>query len=665
MNLSRLKRRARRRTKAPTLADAIFGLRWPPFLLRRAGFPVARALLSSLLHALEAAAMALVFDPEYLTPLVTARLTLSVSSGVLWAGTEGVRRDVRAALHVADEGSARHRLRQALRRGVGGAVLVFAAGCYYVYASPYRPGYFTVVDAYILASALRIALSLPVRVMQAGAHAVRRVYRPFASFLIPDVIDGFSIFILWRWFGPWSVPIGMGMVGLLKLAITWRYTASTLGRLRLAGAGKSAVARIPQESSRSWAAAASWWVAGAAQTAPSWIVLGLWDEMGDSEAMAATLWVLYAMRPIAALLPRLGGVFYIDLVRARRMGELAEKRMLRKLRGTLGVVGLSLGLVAALASQDLSLALALLAFYGVNGLFGLESVRVVAFAAPWRSLLPALVAVFPASLIGLGAGSGVVVGVASVSFALGMMLLRRLIPRPDAELDGAHPRSPQQRLPQQCSPQLGASARPLSLLAWLSLGGQEVTTLLRSSDSHRVARELAEDPRWWVTRMDKSHLLVFGAPPESWSARTAGLAERAFFSAQHTPVEGVIELAKKQRALRPLAAQLNTPVRDAGQLADDLRALCKLAVVLTPKDGALAGSECADSLREARRSAFVSSVRRGKSEAAALWEQGRMKFVVVVPRSADPAERAAVRDELMTQSVARAGQLATRASSLS
>lgn len=597
--------------------------------------------------------MALLFDPEFLTPLVTARLTLSVSSGVLWAGTEGVRRDVRAALGAGDEGSARSRLRQALRRGVIGAALVFAAGVYYVYASPYRPGYFTVVDAYILASVLRIALSLPVRVMQAGAHAVRRVYRPFASFLIPDIIDGFSIFILWRWFGPWSVPFGMALVGLLKLAITWRYTASTLGRLRLAGAN-TAPTPTPtpnyQASSRSWAAEASWWVAGAAQTAPSWIVLGLWDEMGESEAMAATLWVLYAMRPLAALLPRLGGVFYIDLVRARRMGELAEMRLLRKLRRTLGVVGLSLGFVAAVASQELSLALALLAFYGVNGLFGLESVRVIAFAAPLRSVLPALVAAFPASLIWLGAGSSLVVAAASVSFALGLLLLRRLVSRPEEELDGAHRPLKKDGL-----------RRPLSLVAWLSLGGREITTLLRCIDSSRVARELAEDPRWWVARLDRSHLLVFGAPPESWCAQTAGFAEAAFSSLAQAPARGVLELARKHRALRPLAAKLNAPVRAAAQVADDLRALCKPLVVLTPTDGALAGSECADSLREARRSAFVSSVRRGQNEATALWDEGRMKFVVVVPRAADPEERAAVREQLMTQSVARTRRAASPA----
>lgn len=614
-------------------------------MLRRAGFPVARALLSSLLHALEAAAMALLFDPEFLTPLVAARLSLSVSSGVLWAGTEGVRRDVRSALAASDEGAAQARLREALRRGVFGAVLVLAAGSYYVYASPYRAGYFTVVDAYILASALRIALSLPVRVMQAGAHAVRRVYRPFASFLIPDVLDGFSIFILWRWLGPWSVPIGMALVGLLKLGITWRYTASTLAQIRLAGRANIAPPRSAHRASRPRGSSLSWWLAGAAQTAPSWIVLGLWEALGDSEAMATTLWVLYAMRPIAALLPRLGGVFYVDLVRARRMGELAEKRMLRKLRWSLGVAGVCLGLLAALASQDLRLAAALLAFYAVNGLFGLESVRVIAFAAPWRSLAPALVALFPASLLWFGADSVLVVGVASAAFALSLVLLRRLIPRPDEELDGVVRR------------QEGELKRPLSLVAWLSLDGREVTTLLKSDDSHRVARELASDPRWGVTRVDRRHLLVFGAPPESWCAQTAGLVDSAFSTPPYSPADGVLELAEKHGALRLLATQLNTPIHDARRLAADLRALCGAVVVLTPKDGALPGRECADSLREARRSAFVSSVRRGRNEAAALWEKGRMKLVAVVPRSADAVERAAIREKVFAQSVARAARL--------
>ena len=124
MNLARLKRRAHGRMKAPSLDDAIFGGRWPRFLLRRTGFPVARSLLSALLHVFEAAAMAMLFAPEYLTPLVSARLTLSISSGVLWAGTEGVRRDVRAALAAGARGSARSRLKQALRRAWLGSALV-------------------------------------------------------------------------------------------------------------------------------------------------------------------------------------------------------------------------------------------------------------------------------------------------------------------------------------------------------------------------------------------------------------------------------------------------------------------------------------------------------------------------------------------------------------
>lgn len=637
MNLARLKRRAHRRMKAPSLDDAIFGGRWPRFLLRRSGFPVARALLSALLHLFEAAAMAMLFAPEYLTPLVTARLTLSISSGVLWAGTEGVRRDVRAALGAGARSSARSRLKQALRRGWLGSALVLIAGVYYLYASPHRPGYVTVVDAYILASCLRIAFSFPVRVMQAGAHAVRRVYRPFASFLLPDILDALSIFLLWRWFGPWSVPIGMVLVGLLKLAITWRYTASTLRQLDLAGASTVSPDPTFRAPERPTGSSLFWWIAGAAQTAPSWIVLGLWNTMGESESMAATLWVLYAIRPIAALLPRLGGVFYVDLVRARRMGELAELRLLHRLRWSLGGAGLCLGIVVALASQDLILGTALLSFYAVNGLFGLESVRVVAFARPIHSLAPTLLAVFPATLLLLDFSPILVVGAAAAIFGVGFLFLRRVIPRPDPELDSQRPtKGPEQ-------------GRPLSLLAWLSLEGRGVTTFLECSDSHSVARHLATDPQWRVTRLDRTCLLVFGPPSPSWPVATAGLIKRAFSGAEGSPAEGVLALAEKHVALQALATQLKTPVRDAHVVARDLRGLSASVVVLTRRRGSLSGTRSTNSLREARRSGFL----RGSREAGALWEDGRMTLIAAVPRTADPSERVAVRELLFAQSVAR------------
>lgn len=296
------------------------------------------------------------------------------------------------------------------------------------------------------------------------------------------------------------------------------------------------------------------------------------------------------------------------------------------------------------ASPDLSMAVALLAFYAVNGLFGLESVRIVAFAVPWRSLAPTALAVFPALLLWQGADSTLVVGAAAVAFALGFVVLPRLIPRPEPELDGVSGEVIAER----------ASDRPLSLVAWVSVRGRDVTTLLRSTDSHIIARELAADPRWGVTRVDRVHLLVFGPPPVSWSRQTAGLAEQAFSAEPGSPVQGVLTLAEKHRCLRALARQLKTPICAPLHLAERLRASCESVAVLSPDKGALPGEDCAEVLREARRSAFVSSVRRGPNEAGALWEGGRMKLVAVVPRAADPTARAAIRELLLAQSVARA-----------
>lgn len=635
MNLAKLKRRARRRVSAPSLDDAIFGGRWPRFFLRRTGFPVARSLLSALLHVFEAAAMAMLFEREYLTPLVSARLTLSISGGVLWAGTEGVRRDVRAALGAGAQGSARWRLRQALRRAGLGSGLMFAAGFVYVYVAPHRPGHFTVVDAYILASCIRIAFSFPVRVMQAGAHAVRRVYRPFASFLLPDILDGLSIFVLWRWFGPWSVPIGIVLVGLLKLAITWRYTTSTLRQLKLTGTHVAPASSF-HATKRARGSSLAWWVAGAAQTAPNWIVLGLWSAFGDSESMAATLWVLYAIRPIAALLPRLGGVFYVDLVRARRSGELAEKRLLYRLRWSLSGAGLCLGVVVALSAQQLVFGAVLLSFYAVNGLFGLESVRVVAFALPRHSLASAALALIPASLLFFQLPPTLVVGAAVVSFAFGSFLLRRFIPRPQQELDGEREAAPTQ-------------ARPLSLLAWLSLKGRSVTTFLECSDSHRVARHLASNPNWKVTRLDRTHLLVFGPPSPSWPVETAGLIKRARRGPESSAAEGALSHAGRHSILQTLAEQVKTPRHAQELIAQKLRALSSSVSVLTPRRGSLSGNGSTTLVREARRSCFL----RGSRSASALWEDGRMALVAVVSRSASPSERAAVREFLFAQSVAR------------
>jgi hypothetical protein len=346
-------RRLRATKQQAGLADALFGSRRLRYASRRLLFPLIRALSTSFFHALEAAAVALIFDPAFLVPLIHVRLVSAIAGAALWGATEPLRRDVRhdAASHKWDE--ARARIARARSWARVAAALTVLAGLGWVILRPHIPGYFSVVDAYVLAVALRVAVNVLIRTYHSGIFALGRIYRPRWTFVGPDLVDGLGLFALWPLVGPWAVALTVVVASLLRAAVTVPFVRRAYARSPLGCVPPLALRDAAGAAPRGlllviWSA-----IGGLATEAHSWVVLWLWISRSGEIALVA-----YALRPLVSLLLQLPRLFYADLQLVERSGSLAIALLRRYLRqlalGATGLFAITIIILTALATQSLA-----------------------------------------------------------------------------------------------------------------------------------------------------------------------------------------------------------------------------------------------------------------------------------------------------------------------
>ncbi len=347
---ARLRRVRELREKLPTLSQALFAGKAFPYARRRGGFAFVRALITSFFHSAEAAALAIVLDSPYLVAIVTVRLISGMASALIWGATETVRQDVRENLRKRNVDGARARIEEAIARSIWLGALVSGAGVAWVVLNPHLGrGLFSVVDAYALALALRVGISLVSRTYSSGVNAVHRIHRPRWSMMLPDLVDVTGLFLLWRFIGPWSIAFSVLASGILQAAFTYyfsrrAYKATAFGprRMRIFS-GSIPNAALLLRSVR-------FLLAGLSFELPTWVLLGLWSRLGFLEGGL----LLYAARPIASFVLNIPRLYYIDMVAVHSLGQLGAARLERHVRAftlTALVCLIAASLIALVQSQ--------------------------------------------------------------------------------------------------------------------------------------------------------------------------------------------------------------------------------------------------------------------------------------------------------------------------
>ena len=618
----------RSRLRSVDLASALFGERRFGYARHRLLAPALRSGLSAFLHALEAAALVLIFDPNWLYPIFSLRLFSAIGSSFFWGATEAIRQDIRFRAERGEWSHARLRYEQALGRGAAFSFLILASSALWVgYFSSLSDG-FSVLGAYALALGVRLSLSLFARVVHAGPGALRRVPRPPWSLFLPDLLDGLGLFLFWRWAGPWSVALSIVAASVLSFVLSIRYSWHALRDHKLRPTRFAWGPFRPQEHVQ-WLALG---VLGLAFAIPSGMVLRA------SAEPTALFW--YSFRPLASLVAMVPMLYYIDLVRARKLGGAAELRWVEHVRWVFGWASLGLFGVLEVGRWTVDWGIPwyfplLLSMFSWCSAFLFQSLlRTLTAPLSGRAVMQVVGSLVPSALCMVAAWATAAPLAEQVPAVAGAMLLGTFVLERWREPHRIH---------------AVRGNEPRTLVAWMDslpmgpirMSIIEVDAPFGAPEASRLAKFLATDERMLVTRLGRRALLL-AEQPVSVSKGDRALALAGWGVERH-----VVVGERPSLTLRALLDALPAPLRDAlihpPGVAPDLPA----------RRGGSVGSweELASLVRAAGGARCPPPFRWGSEEVVVYVKESGASKVSLLPQDMPSAVRREVRQHAWKSSI--------------
>jgi hypothetical protein len=258
-------------------------------------------------------------------------------------------------------------------------------------------GSFGAADAFVAALLLRLATELPIRTYHSGVYALRRVYKPLAANLAPELAGLAAVLALWPLAGVWGLVAASLLTTLLLGVLNVEYIRRVYHFLGIAPMRELHLERLPARESL----AGGFAHAVMALDALAVIAL-LYGSQTDSEALV----VLFLSMPTIRAGADWARLLYFDLKRLElRLFTNLRRRFERhtlELAWLLGIVfwAVAAAIAASYYQDDVGpIAAALLAFFVARSL--LARAQVQAFAAgSYRAVL--------------GTGAACVIGLAAV-----------------------------------------------------------------------------------------------------------------------------------------------------------------------------------------------------------------------------------------------------------
>ncbi|HWA76675.1 MAG TPA: hypothetical protein VG937_30290 [Polyangiaceae bacterium] len=352
-----LRRAARNAARRVSLDEALLSDRALAYVWYRNRFLLLRIPLGVVLHVAEVLAFSDAFELGIIGPMLAIRSLPAVAGALWWGALEELRASVRACAARGDWGRAERFVRSYLGLAVDVAIAGVALAIAFIQWGPSEFEGFDIFDAYALACALRFGLEALTRTYHAGIFAVRRVYRPLWSLVLPDVAELLLALSLWSVLGPWGFSLSLLFGGVLGAGLQTHYVAKAY---REHGAFRPRLRRLGQ--ARKDLERNDLWVLGRhalanlATHVDALLILFLSGTAAGGSGVAFVV-LLHSLRPLLSAVSSYARVFYFDFKRLS-LGTLAffEQRFAR-------VVNRFAWRLAALVSA-LSIALDLFVFRG-------------------------------------------------------------------------------------------------------------------------------------------------------------------------------------------------------------------------------------------------------------------------------------------------------------
>jgi hypothetical protein len=219
-----LRRLSRRAERSVSLEEALFTDRGFAYAWYRARFLFLRIPFGLFLHAAEIVAFSAAYDLDLIGPMLAIRSLPAVGAALWWGALEALRSQVRQARANDEWGRAERAVRSFLALSVDVGILGAVLAAAYVEFFPSELDGFNIFDAYAIACSLRFCLELVARTYHAGIFALRRVYRPVWSLLLPDVLELALALALWAPLGPWGFSFSTLFGGIIGVAFQLHYS---------------------------------------------------------------------------------------------------------------------------------------------------------------------------------------------------------------------------------------------------------------------------------------------------------------------------------------------------------------------------------------------------------------------------------------------------------
>jgi len=432
---SHLLREGRRERARPTLVEALLAGRGVAYASYRLRFLLLRTLLRTLLHAVEIYFLSRSLPWELLAPLLSYRAVTSLLASGYWGALEGLRSGVRARVRLRRYDQARKLVEAWLGLAIVLGTIGVLSECAFILFAPAHPSDsgFNLFDAYGLSCFLRLFFDLVSRTYHNGIFALRRVYRPLASFVLPDLVELLAVIIAWRELGPWGLPLSITLVGAWRSGLSLRYASRAFGRSRMGAPRFSqALLRARDLSWHDLKAAGVHAAANASSQVDALLLLVLAQTPSSGSFSMATL--VYALKPVLSAAHAWTRTFYFDLVQLDSGGaRFLVPHLLRFLRRVSNVVALIVGLLvfsfclAFLPGEAVVRALWLLPLFAARSAFSLEQLRLFAAGAyADLSRVTLLIVLALGVFAWSGTADAVVVTVLAIVLVLAALWARRL-----------------------------------------------------------------------------------------------------------------------------------------------------------------------------------------------------------------------------------------------
>ncbi len=220
-------RQAARERSTVRLEDALLGRRFAAYFVHRLRFFGIRYAAATGVQLVKVLVLHRLLGTTGFLAVIALVATAGLLGGGWWGALEILRARVRVLYRFESPMAVGREVARWIVRAVRVGLVVAVVAVAYLCLRVVVGAGLTPVDLAVAAVLLRSAVDLPIRAYHAGAFALRRVYRPWASILVLEVLGLGSLLVLAPVVGAWAIGVSEIAMAVAFGTIAVRYTART------------------------------------------------------------------------------------------------------------------------------------------------------------------------------------------------------------------------------------------------------------------------------------------------------------------------------------------------------------------------------------------------------------------------------------------------------